>query len=207
MILAPHRNTPEWRAAHRGKVSASDLDAALARRTSKKYAALVERLVLDHEVPNHEDEHPDPWIEHHEQALVLALASYREYEEIDCEMAGLYASKTLPWLAASPHAVLEDCCVFLRPHTTLKAFYEKRGQLTPRQRARYEATMFVCERPAMDLVDVWDGLGEVDDRIHIRRIEHDYQWLSNNVFPRLVRLAEDVSDAIRIHESVSLRAC
>lgn len=190
------RGTQEWREAHSRRLSASDIGSALARRGTKRYASLVERLVLDFEIgADHRTEHPDPWAEQHAIDLVAALAIYRKASRADIVEPGLLACESLPWLIATPHALVgDDGCLWLRTHRTMRGLHGRK--FTTRDRARSEITMFVCGRSWIDVADTYDGRGEWQDRIEIKRHPFNYDWLSDNVLPRLVTLWGDVRESI-----------
>jgi hypothetical protein len=191
------RGTQEWREAHRGKVSASDAGAILARVGSKRRAQLVERLalnVLDGEGLETE-EFPEPWQEQHEADLREAAAGFRLWFEqsndghLTVIDGGLFEHPVFPGLVASPHLLLGDAgCVLLRPRHTLKSYHEHRGKLSRAYRARVQLTLFVCRRQWCTVADFWGGRGLVPDRIHAQRVELENEWFQEHVVPALVAL-------------------
>ena len=106
--MRPNRGTQEWREAHRGKVSASDIPALLSSKHSQRYQQLLERLVLDESGPNHTDEYPEPWQEKHERDLKIALASYSKEVGREYVSPGLFQCASIPVLVASPHAFTDQ---------------------------------------------------------------------------------------------------
>lgn len=193
------RGTQEWREAHRGKVSAADAAAVLARTGSKRRSQLIERLarnVLDGEGTETE-EFPEPWTERHEQDLKAAAVGFRKWWTGD-EVAdgGLIEHPAFPWLVASPHLLLgDDGCVLLRPRLTLRAYHEQRGKLSRAYRARVQLTLFVAKRKWCMVADFWSGAGIVTDRLNAMRVELEGEWLQEHVFPRLVSLWASVRTA------------
>lgn len=198
------RATAEWRRAHRGKLSASDAKALLARVGSKRRAELVERVslnVLDGEGLETE-EFPEPWAERHELDLKEAAAGYRTWAETAQEGAGavadggLFEHPAFPWLVASPHLLVgAEGCVLLRPRHTLRAYHAERGKLSRAWRARAQLTLFVCRRRWCEVADFHSGGGRWPDRIHVQRVELENEWLQEHVFPPLVAVWQDVSAA------------
>lgn len=192
-VLTDERGTPLWRELHHRRVSASDAEALLARRDSKRYRSLVERLVLDFEVPDHRTEHPDPWHETHEERLRAGLAEYRRRTRQSVLATGLCAADTMPWLCASPHGLIgHRGCVHIRPRRSMRSFHSAQGEVSERERARLELVMFVCDREWIDVVDYWDGEGRVPDLFNRKRMTHSFDWLGDNVLPRLITLWQDV---------------
>lgn len=192
------RNSPEYRQAKHGRVTASDAGALMAADGTKRHRDLIERLVLDREgIPDHRDEQAEPWEDAHELALVAALAAYKRLGDATAVPGGLCVSRQLSWLAASPHALIDGGAVLFRPHVSLRAFHGKAGTLDRAWRVRTQITCFVCEVPAVELVDFWDGLSRVPDRLEAQRIGFDYPWLSTAVLPRLVSLWQDVDRRLR----------
>lgn len=202
IVVTETRGTEEWRRAHRCRVSASDVDAAMARRGSKKYAALVDRLVRNFDgFGDPEEEYPDPWHEQHEAELRTALAAYRRETEVDVTEVGLVVHDGLSWLAASPHGLVGDRgAVQFRVRHRLRGFGAK--PLSRRDRARAQVTMFVCDLAWVDVVDYWDGRGDLPDKLAHRTVERDHGWFSDEVLPRLVTLWGDVSATRRARRAV-----
>lgn len=199
IVVTQTRGTEEWRREHRCRVSASDVDAALARRGTKKYGELVDRLARNFDGFGDEtEEYPDPWHERHEEELRAALAAYRLETAEEVRQVGLVLHDELTWLAASPHGLVGDRgAVLFRIRHSLKVFHRERLALRPRDEARAQVTMFVCDLAWVDVVDYWDGRGEVPDRISPRRVDRDHAWFSAKVLPRLVTLWGDVSTTRR----------
>lgn len=193
--LCATRGTPEYRAARRNTVSASDARAFMAGDGTQARRALVERIVLDREgVDDHTVEHPDPWIERQEQAIVAARAAYARDRGIDVLPGGLYAHEALSWLVASPHGVTDAGAILCRPRTSLRSFISDAGSVDRVWRVRSQLTAFVVGVAWVDVVDFWDGLGRVPDRLTVHREVIDAEWIASAVLPRLVSLW----DAVRV---------
>lgn len=203
IVTGLKRGTPEWRAAHRNRVTASDARELMARRETKSYRSLVTRLVLDREgVDNHEDEHPDPWAERHEFAVNAALACYRRsiavVSALTVDTPGLLLDDELNWLGCTPHGLVGARGVaMMRPRSTLRAYKEKASVYTPVDRARAQIILRVTGREWVDVVDFLDGLGRVADRFVVQRMHAEPDWLSGTVFPRLLALWEDVARSMK----------
>lgn len=197
IVLCRERDTPAWRQAHRGKVSASDARAIMAADGTKLRRALVERIVLDREgVDQHTDEHPDPWRDAHEASLRCALGAYRaQVGQID--PAPLCASSELTWLLAAGHGVVDGGLVLFRCRETLHAYSARAGRMDRATRVRTQLTAFVCEVARIDVVDFLDGLGRIEDRLAVTRVWADRPWLEATVWPRLVSLWGAVSARLR----------
>lgn len=196
------RGTQAWREAHRGKISASDAGALLAREGTKRRAQLVERValnVLDGEGLETE-EFPEPWVEQHERDLKEAAVGYRKWAQTQSPQpvvreGGLIEHRAFTWLVASPHLLLDDDgCALLRPHRTLSAYHDARGRLLRAYRARVQLTLFVCSRSWCHVADFWSGAGLVGDRIHVQRVELENEWLQEHVFPHLVALWRSIRE-------------
>jgi hypothetical protein len=190
------RGTQQWREAHRGVITPSDAPAFLARVGTKARARLVDRLVLDVEGHGlHTDEFPEPWAERHEQDLIAALAAFKRARPSDRVVAGgLVVHPAFSWLAASPHALVnDDGTAWLRYRSTLRSLFARRGFLTIANRARVQLELFVTGRAWCDVVDYWNGGGLVPDKLDVFRVERDNEWLQERVFPPLVALWRDVT--------------
>lgn len=186
IIVEKERGTPAWRAAHAKHITPSDSDALLARENTKLHRALVERLVLDFEgIGDHRVDNPEPWTEAHEDALIAALAIYRkEHRRAKLVTVGFIESVKNSWLGASPHALIDDDGVLLlRPHRTLRGFHTFRDSV--RDRARAQLLMLATRRAWCDVVDIWDGRGSVPDKVKVKRVAFDHEWLLERVFPRI----------------------
>lgn len=198
------RGTPEWRAAHRNRITVSDTRALLARRGSKTYTELVRRLVLDREqIPNHADELPDPWHVRHDEALVAALATYRRSTGWAVTTPGLVLDDEMNWLGCTPHGLVgTHGAVILRPRLTARAYASR--VLTAVDRARAQLTLRITGREWCDVVDVLDGLGRVPDRFTAERLHVEPQWLAEKVFPRLLALWGDVATTMRTRGTLAV---
>lgn len=199
IVVTADRGTPEWRQAHRCKVSASDMRALLARRTSKRYGALVERLVYDFEgIGQHTDEHPDPWAEQHELDLTAGVARYARAigpDGFKVQRIGLCQDATFSWLVASPHALVDNYgCLQLRIRKRARSWHEKHAAIADAELARAQVTMRVCGREWCDLVDVWDA-GDGLGKISRRRLHFDAKFFLEKVVPACVRFWQDVGAA------------
>ncbi len=193
--LTTERGTPEWRLAHRGRLTASDMPALFTRRGSKTYDRLVERLVLDFEgVGLHTDEHPDPWAEAHEVELTGAVARYgRAMPGSTIARTGFIQDSLFTWLGATPHALVDTAgCVYVRCRRHLRTWHEKKSVLEVADMARVQITMRVCDRAWCDVVDYWDG-GSGIDKIARRRVPVDPAFFTVEVLPRCVLFWQSVS--------------
>lgn len=186
VILTAERGTPEWRAAHRMKLSASDMPALFSRRGCKTWARLVERVVLDFEgIDQHTDEHPDPWAETHEIEINAAVARYVKATGSTVSRVGLCGDSLFTWLAASPHALVDETGVmYARIRRHARTWTERHRKLTMAEVARIQVTMRVCERAWCDVVDYWDA-GEFD-KISRQRVELDPGFFTEHFLPRAV---------------------
>lgn len=196
--LVPERGTPAWRAAHRGHITASDAAGFLARPGTKRYAEVVNRLTLDFEGHGlHTDEHPDKWVEKHEEDLRVALSNYRKVTGRDVEVPGFVTHDKYTWCGCSPHGLIGSAgMLHFRIRESLRTWYS-RTELSRADRARVQLMMFVCERQWCDVVDYWSGNGMVPDRMREQRVQFDHGWLLATVFPRLVGLWDAVRSNLR----------
>lgn len=196
IIVTAERGTAEWREAHRRRLTGSDMDDLFARRGTKTYARLVERMVLDFEgLGLHTDEHPDPWAEAHEIDIGIALARYRAaMPACDVQRIGLCQDSLFSWLAASPHALVDtDGCVHVRVRRYLRTWNDRRAEtLKPPELARLQVAMRVCDRAWCDVVDYWNG-GDGLDRISRRRVPFDARFFLEEIVPRAVLFWQQVS--------------
>lgn len=193
IVLTPDRGTPEWRAAHRCRVGASDVPAILAGRGRKVYQKLVDRLVLDFEgVENHVVEHPDSWHEEHEDEIKFAVSRYGNLTGETLERVGCVQHPKMTWLVASPHALVgETGCVHVRTRAHLRTWRERHTELSRVEFARVQTVMCVCERAWCDVVDYWHG-GDVE-RIARQRVDVDAKFFTEDVLPRAAVLWQDVA--------------
>lgn len=191
--ITKDRGTPEWRAAHRCHITASDATAIMAASGTKRRNALIERLVLDFEqVGDHRDEDPDPWMVQHEQDIVTGVAAYRRASQSACWLTGMAGSSVFSWLVASPHALTIDGAVLIRSRQSMKAYREKLGKLSKADRARAQLVAWVCDRAWCDVVDYLDQRGLADDQMLVTRVWVDEEWLLGTVVPKLISVWQAV---------------
>lgn len=187
------RGTPEWRAAHRGHITASDATAIMAAPGTKRRNALIDRLVLDFEhVDDHRDEEPDPWMVQHEQEIVIGVSAYARAAQTACWPCGMIGSSVLSWLVASPHALTIEGAVLIRSRHSMKAYREKLGHMSKADRAKAQLVAWVCDREWCDVVDYLDQRGLADDQLSVVRIPFDQEWLLGTVVPKLVTVWQAV---------------
>jgi hypothetical protein len=202
-ILTTERATPEFYRAHRKRISAGDVPAAIARRGTKKRDALIDRLAIDFEgIENHTDDYPDPWTIRHESVLDAAVTHYATITGDVLEFVGFVVSDSISWLGASPHALTPTACIHIRERTTLRSYKEKRGHISGAELARFQTTMFVCDRPTCDVIDFWFGGDDAPNRISRHRLEFNYSWFSENVLSRLTFVWRDVAARIKSRDTI-----
>lgn len=182
------------------------MPACIARRGSKRYNSLIDRLVLDFEsIEQHTDEHPDPWHEQHETDLASAILTYEKKSGFIVDTVGLVEHDMISWLAASPHGLVgDDGCIHIRVRTSLRSLKAGRDKMTRAEQARYQATMFVCEREWIDVVDWLDGGTLVPDAAQRQRLTFDYRWFSDTVMANIVFVWRDVQNRLRARKQTGM---
>ncbi len=189
--LTAERGTPEWRAAHRCKISASDAGAFMAAAGTKARQALIDRLLLDFQgIDDHRDDHPDPWMEQHEVELKAAVEAYGKSRRVPVRTPGLIGSDTLSWLVCSPHGLTESAVIMTRTRRTMQAWAEGRWRFSRAERVKAQLTAWICGLPFVRVVDVCFYGTRV--RLHVHEEHTSFEWLSATALVKLVSVWNDL---------------
>jgi hypothetical protein len=177
------------------------MGAVLARRGTRKYSELIERLVLDFEGHGlHTDEHPDPWAEQHEVELAAAVASFRALTGRRVDLVGYCEDDALTWLGCTPHALVDaDAVLYARCRQHLRTLRERAAQISTAEHARVQVLLHVTGRAHCHVFDFWDShSGGLYDQTHVQMVLRDREYFDAVILPRCTQVWADVG--LRLNE-------
>lgn len=160
-IICATQRTPEWFAARRGKITASEIGNVLAKPGGVGFENYKLRLVLDMEgIPDMTDAEPPPW---HEAGIAnesTVVGWYSWERGVTVEPVGLVVHDKYNWLACSPDGLVgDDGLIECKYRTSRSGWYNAIRSIKPHKQIQLQ--LMVTGRKWCDEVNFFQG---TDDR-------------------------------------------
>ncbi len=195
-IICEAQHTPEWHEAKRTRITASEAQICLMRRTSKTYRSYVHKLADAFDgVPDFEDEDLKPW---HADGIYYeswARGWYAWNYDVEVKEVGFVVHEKYDWLGCSPDGVVnEEGLVEIKYRKFLHTFdkHSKVG-VTNTVKAQCQTQMLVCGAQWCDYVNYWRSDEHEKEKGHCQRIYRDDAYINNTLLPAFVRTMNDVA--------------
>lgn len=198
-ILCNQQRTPEWFAARKGVISASEARCALMSRGTKGRRLYVEQLADDLEgIPDFGDEETPPWFLAGAFYESYALGWYQFTYDVDVEETGFIVHDDYAWIGCSPDGLVgDDGLIEIKYRKSLRTFKEHASVTRrPAAWAQMQTQMFVTGRQWCDYVNYWRSDDDEREKGHVQRVYRDDAYIDNTLLPAFIGLWEEVQDEL-----------
>lgn len=154
-IICGTQRTPEWYAARRGRITASEIQNVLAGVGTKSRDGYALRLVLDLEgVPDMTDSDPPPWFLQGILHEGWVVGWYEWERNTTITRTGFVVHDIYDWLGCSPDGFVgEDGMIECKYRTSLAQYYAATRRTT--QHKQIQMQLMVTGRAWCDEVNYW----------------------------------------------------
>ena len=194
-ILCDDQRTPDWFAARKGRITASEARKALMGRHTKGRTLYVAKLADDIEgIPDFDDEEPAPWFTDGVFYESWARGWYSFKHDTDIRMIGFAVHDDYDWLGCSPDGLIDpDGGIEIKYRSYLHTFekhatHKMQASVYP----QVQTSMFVCNRDWWDYTNYWRSDDHEVEKGHVQRIHRDQAYIDNTLLPAFVELMKDV---------------
>lgn len=199
-VLCEEQRTPEWFAARRGKITASQAHVCLMAGHTKTRRMYVAKIADDLEgLPDFDDVDPKPWFQAGAYYEEWARGWYSFQRGIDVRMTGLVVHDRYDWIGCSPDGLLgTDGLLEIKYRSYLRTYQQHvaRG-FQPSLYPQVQAQMYVCDRDWCDYVNYWRSIDHQLEQGHVQRIHRDQAYIDNTLLPAFVSFWADVGDLLK----------
>ncbi len=224
-VLCKEQRTPDWIAAHKGMITASAAERALARRGTKGRRLYVERIADDLEgVPDFDDHDVKPWFTDGVYYESWARGWYSFRRDVDVHQIGFIQHDEYSWLGCSPDGMVgwgkelepgvtyipkaDEGLVEFKYRSYLHTYrdHAKTGFVPRAVKAQVQTQMLVTGCRWCDYVNYWRSDDHDKEKGHIQRIERDDAYIENTLLPAFLGLWQDVQEERERREEQRQRA-
>lgn len=199
-ILCKEQRTPEWFAAKKGVISASEAKTVLMGKSTKGRRLYVERLADDLEgIPNFEDEESPPWFIDGIYYESWARGWYQFKYDVDVEETGFAVHDDYQWIGCSPDGLVgEHGLIEIKYRKSLTTF-KKHASINnrPADFPQMQMQMFVTDRLWCDYINYWRSDDQELEQGHVQRIYRDQSYIDNTLLPACVVLWNEVQRELK----------
>lgn len=205
IVLCDTQRTPEWFAAKRGRVSASDARRVLAGRGTRSRRDYLLKIVYDLEgAPDFADEDVKPWFTDGVYYESYARGWYSWNSDVDIVQTGFVIHDEHSWIGCSPDGLVgDDGLVEFKFRKTLRALRDHgdKGQPLAQIKPQLQTQLLVTGRRWIDYVNYWrDDPNEFEQGL-VRRVYRDDAYINETLIPAMIRFWSDVRDMLRARRS------
>lgn len=194
-IIAEAQHTPEWFAARRGRITASEAHKALMGRHTKGRRLYVEKLADDLEdIPDFDDEDVKPWYTDGIYYESWARGWYSFRHDVDVTEVGFIVHDEYDWIGCSPDGLIGDSGgLEIKYRKSLRTFsqHATRG-MPPSSYPQMQCSMLVTGRDWWDYCNYWRSDDHDKEKGHVQRVHRDQAYIDNTLLPAFLGLWQDV---------------
>jgi len=168
-IICTDLHTERWHAARKGVITASHMTDVLSAPESKRYRAYLHKVALDLAgIPDHKDEHPDPWIETARSRHAWAVRAYKLKSwgpSMVITPCGFCIHDEHYWLGCATYGLCGEAGPVLSVHyrKALSTWRAHRVKISKPEMDRAQAIMLVTGRDSCVVINYWYGDDEHEE--------------------------------------------
>tara|TARA_B100000927_G_C16422240_1_gene451862 strand:- start:255 stop:1040 length:786 start_codon:yes stop_codon:yes gene_type:complete len=177
------QRSPEWYAARKGKLTASDVPTVLGENHYKSPFQLhLDKLGMGKPFTGNE---ATRWGQHYED---IAIAKYEQVYNKKNHEFGLIPHPTIPWLGGSPDGITEDG-ILLEVKCPLRRQI-KMGEVPQHYIGQVLMNLEVCELETAHFIEYKPGDSDDDYIMNVVEIKRDPEWWKRSL-PIMQKWHED----------------
>ncbi len=199
-VLAKAQHTPEWFAARRGRLTASEARKALMGKHTKGRRNYVQKIADDLDgIPDFDESDTKPWFVDGIYYESWARGWYSFKYDVDVQQTGFVVHDEYNWIGASPDGLVgDDGLIEIKFRKSLRAFDKHCETGMPASvQPQVQTQMFVCDREWTDYCNYWRWFDGDKEKGHVQRVFRDDAYIQNVLLPAFASFWADVMDVLK----------
>lgn len=191
------QQTPEWFAAKRSVLSASDMRHVLAKKGGKGRRGYALKIVQDLEgIPDFADEDTPPWFVDGKYYESFARGWYSWERKVDVAQVGFVVHDDYSFIGCSPDGLVgHDGLVeikYRKYHRTFEQHTDTRG-ISKALKSQVQTQLLVTGRAWCDYVNYWrDDENDIEEG-HILRLPRDDEYINEVILPACITFWNEIN--------------
>ena len=173
-IMTKDQRSEAWKAARRGRITASNINAVLAGQNTKTRRNYIESIILDLEgIDDFADD--AQWFALGRKHEPYAIGWYQYETGRTVSNTGFVLHDTYNWLGSSPDGLVGRVgMIEAKFRVSLRTFHDACIKPIPRAyEYQMQANMWVCNRKWCDFINYWRSVDGKKEQGHVRRVVRD----------------------------------